>query len=161
MYVSEEMIRSVSETHQGHYRLFRNLEKIKRVDVLPEDLRSKQRIYQSDILFDLVLTEKDSLEFVGIREVKRDNKEYELYFYKVKKHSKNSYSSPKWKLHFGAFEKKKEGIAKESTYDENNKYIDQTESMDKQMDIHAERFRLKKRKRVNVSVDRSGMYGFY
>lgn len=159
--VPEEMIRSVSETHEGHYRLFRNLEKIKRVDVLPEDLRSKQRIYQSDILFDLVLTEKDSLEFVGIREVKRDNKEYELYFYKVKKHSKNSYSSPKWKLHFGAFEKKKEGIAKESTYDENNKYIDQTESMDKQMDIHAERFRLKKRKRVNVSVDRSGMYGFY
>lgn len=159
--VPNEMIEALSKTHKGHYKLFGKLQKINRLDVLPDSLRSKKRIYESEILKNRSLTKKDSIQFVGIREVKRDGKDYEIYFFKVKEHTKNEYTSPQWKLHFSAFEKKNDKIVIKAEYGENNKFIDQTESIEKQMDIHAERFRLKKRKRVNVSVDRSGMYGFY
>lgn len=159
--VSNEMIQSVSKTHKGHYKLFGKLQKINRLDVLPDSLRSKKRIYESEILKNRALSEKDSIKFVGIREVKRDGKDYEIYFFKVKEFTDNEYASPQWKMHFSAFEKKKDEIVIKAEYGENNKFIDQTESIDKQLDIHTERFKLKKRKRVNVRVDQSGMYGFY
>ncbi|MEQ6124762.1 TraB/GumN family protein [Pseudotenacibaculum sp. MALMAid0570] len=158
--VSNKILNELLEDMEGRYALFTRLKKANRLDALPSQYLTKEKIYESRILKNVKMKEKDSVIFVGRRDVKIKEKDYEVFFYKVKA-SKYRYSKPKWELHYAAFKKEGDKIQSKTVYSRNNQYIDKTEPLEEQLKIHLEKIRLKDRKRVEVSVSRQGLYGYY
>ena len=159
--IDPKVVQEIVKDYKGHFELFKELQKIDRLDVLPKSYREKDSVYKAYILDGKDLTEKDSVAFVGRREFTHKKHEFEVYFYKVKKEAEYEYSRSKWKMSYAIFRKEKGKIYTRSAYSAYNKYIDETEPIENQLDLYIEKFKLKNRQRVVLSVEDKGGYGLY
>lgn len=156
--VPKKLLYDLAKDIKGRYHLFTRLKEIGRLDVLPKEFLTKEKIYEAIILKNEGLKDKDSILFIGSRNITIKGKAHEAYFFKVKS-AMYSYAKPKWTLHFAAFKKEEEEIQPKAIYTRGKQYIDETESLEDQLKIHLEKIRLKDRKRVDLSVKRN--YGYF
>jgi uncharacterized protein YbaP (TraB family) len=156
-----KVVQDLVTENEGHYSLFKKLQKVNRLDVLPKAYRTKDSVYKSFILRGEKLSEKDSVTFLGKREFVYKKDIYEAHFFKVKQASKYEYGTAQLKLSYAVFKKEKRKIQTRSAYSDFNATIDETEPIENQLDLYVEKFLLRDRKRVNLSVGRNVGFGYY
>ncbi|MFY0629223.1 MAG: TraB/GumN family protein [Flavobacteriaceae bacterium] len=154
----QRMVNEIMEKVVGRRLLFKEFSKIGKTNLLPKKYNTKEKIYESLILYTTYYREKnDSIIFLGKKDLKIKDKEYEVFFYKRNKNL--NYSN--WNLHFAAFLKEGAKIQKEYYIKLPSVKIDKTDSLDDVFKLNLEKIRLKNRNRVNLNKQRGNLYGYY
>ena len=152
---NKKTFKELAEELSSRKELYKKLNKINKTNLFPKEYSSKKEIYKA-YLFDTKQEKdlKDSIIYIGKRDFTLHNKKFEGYFYKSKAHENNTKSYNKeWRMNYVIVANEDAMVSLKTSGNFNNQNFDTTKPIDEVMDLLVEKFRLKDRKRVNVSTN--------